>query len=244
VERAEEGCKGCNVCQKRCFVHIDFLKTTRINSAECNHCLECVVECPRPNVLALKGGGWRFGHGAYAALLVAGLLGLIGTSQLWGKWRTLPEKVSYMNKAGRLDAGQIRGWMTLGEVSQGYGLPLERLYRAAGVPAGVPAATRLNKIGEVAGVRFEADGVREAVERELAGVPAGQKKEHTSEEVRGTMSLKEIQAKTGVAPAFVLKRLGIQGVSETTPVREWLHAHDKSMQDVREAITAWRAGAR
>jgi len=244
VQRDEAGCKGCNICQKRCFVHIDFLKTTRINSAECNHCLDCVVECPRPNVLALRGGRWRFGHGAYAALLVVGLLGLIGTSQLWGKWRTLPEKVSYTNKAGRLDAGQIRGWMTLGEVSQGYGLPLERLYPAAGVPAGVPPQTRLNKIGEVAGVRFEADSVREAVERELAGAPAAQKKDHPTEEVRGTMSLKEIQAKTGVTPAFVLKRLGIRGVSETTPVREWLHAHDKSMQDVREAIAAWRAGAR
>lgn len=244
VTRDEEGCKSCNICQKKCFAHIEFLSTKAVTSAECNHCLECVVECPKPNVLSLRGAGWRFSHPVYATLLVAGLLGFIGASQVWGKWRTLPEKVLFTNKAGQLDADQIRGWMTLGEISQGYSIPLERLYQGARLPSQVAPATRLNQVAGAYNLRFEPDAMRDVVARQLSGQKEGPKQQHSSEEVRGTMTLREISAKTSVPKDFILKHLKISGVSETVPVREWLHAHDRSMQDIREAISAWRAGKR
>ena len=72
VTRTDEGCKGCNICQKKCFAHVDFLSTNTIQDAECNHCLDCVAHCPKPNVLTLRGVGWSFSHARYATLLLVG----------------------------------------------------------------------------------------------------------------------------------------------------------------------------
>ena len=90
VNRDPADCKACNLCQKKCHAHVNFLSVTTIRDAECNHCMDCVVDCPKPNVLTLRGAGWRFSHLVYAAMLVFGLFGLIGTSQLAGKWQTKP----------------------------------------------------------------------------------------------------------------------------------------------------------
>lgn len=248
VTRTDEGCKGCNVCQQKCFAHIEFLSSNKIRDAECNHCLDCVTHCPRPNVLSLRGAGWRFSHPVYAGLLMLGLFTMIGVSQLSGKWRTKPERVAFTGKTGKLDADQIRGWMTLADISAGYGIPLEQLYRQGKLPPRVDSSSRLNQIASNYGLRFEPDSMREVVSSFLSGqTESGKKREHPkgSEEVRGTMSLKEISSKTGVPMDYILKTLKLPaGINVNIPAREWLHAHDKSMQDIREAITRYRAEGR
>ena len=134
IQRDPNGCKGCNVCQRECFAHVDFLKKTTVVDGDCNHCLDCVVTCPKPNVLTIRGASWRFSHGTYAALLLVGLATTIGVSKLSGYWRTKPEAVAFTNVAGRLDAEQMRGWMTLNELSAGYGIPLAALYERGHLP--------------------------------------------------------------------------------------------------------------
>jgi Pyruvate/2-oxoacid:ferredoxin oxidoreductase delta subunit len=173
IVREDDGCKGCNICQKKCFAHIDFLSTRTISDAECNHCLDCVSFCPKPNVLALRGAGWNLSTPVYASLLVAGLFATIGVSQLSGKWRTKPEMVAFTDKAGKPDAGQIRGWMSLEEVSAGYGIPLRELYQLSGLPEQVEGTTRLNQVASRYGLNFEPDALRETVERYLEKPQAG-----------------------------------------------------------------------
>jgi hypothetical protein len=145
--------------------------TWPIRDAECNHCLECVAHCPKPNVVTLRGASWRLSTPVHVGLLVAGLVGTIGVSQLAGRWRTQPEAVSFTDRKGSLDAGQMRGWMTLKEVSVSYGIPMDDLYRLVGLPAKVDGGTRLNQVAKKYGVQFEPDRLREAVEERLAGPP-------------------------------------------------------------------------
>ncbi len=247
VRREPAGCKGCNICQKKCPAHVDFLSVTTIGDPECNHCMDCVVACPKPNVLSLRGPRWKFSHPVYAAMLVAGLFGLVGVSQLAGKWQTRPALVSFKDAAGKLDAENIRGWMTLGEISEGYGLPLETLYAAAGIPAHVPAAARLNTVARDYKVRFEADKVRDIVRAHLAGKPmAAALREHGAADeepdVKGFMTLNEISLKTGVPKDYLLKTLDLPAdIDGRKPVREWMHARGKSIQDLREAVKGYRA---
>lgn len=163
IVREPDGCKGCNICQKKCFAHIDFLSTTTIQDVECNHCLECVAICPKPNVLTVKGVGFRFSHPVYASVVVVGLLGMVGATQLSGQWRTKPAMVSFTNAAGQLEPENIRGWMTIEDISKGYNIPVAELYKRGSVPAKVPANTRMNQIGKVAGVQYEADQLRDVV---------------------------------------------------------------------------------
>jgi hypothetical protein len=62
--------------------------------------------------------------------------------------------------------------MTPGEIGQGCGMPLERLYKDAGSPAKVHAAARLNMAAKTYNVKFEPDKVRDFVRNYLEGKPA------------------------------------------------------------------------
>jgi len=248
IERAPADCKGCNLCQKKCHAHVDFLSTTTIRDAECNHCMDCVVDCPKPNVLSVRGPKWRFSHATYASLLVAGLLALIGTSKMAGKWQPKPAIVTFTDQSGKPSPESIRGWMTLGEIATGYGIPLDRLYEAAGLPPRVSADTRLNMVAKTYDVEFEPEALREIVGMLLAGesvtrpvskAPAGEP------EVKGFMTLNEISLKTGVPKEYILKTLGLPPAMDgRTPVREWMHQQGKSIQDLRDAVGAYQAGGR
>lgn len=248
IERDPAGCKGCNLCQKKCHAHVDFLSSTTIRSSECNHCLDCVVDCPKPNVLSVRGPRWKFSHPVYASMLIAGLFLLIGTSQLAGKWQTKPAVVSFTGKAGKLDPESIRGWMTLAEISAGYGIPVERLYAEAGLPSHVKTSSRLNTIARTYQIQFEPDKVRQIVRNHLAGKKDGTKSAHRSgeePEVKGFMTLNEIALKTGVPKDYLLKALGLPAdLNPRAPVREWMHDHGKTITDLREAVERYRAGTR
>ncbi len=268
IERDPEDCKGCNICQKKCHAHVDFLSVTTIRDSECNHCMDCVVDCPKPNVLSARGPRWRFSHSMYAALLVVGLFAFIGASQLAGKWQTKPAMVSFTGASGKLDVENIRGWMTLGEISSGYGIPTRELYSRCGLPERVPSAARLNTVAKTYNLKFDPDQVREVVRGYLAGAPAAPvapkavaqkeqvaatqkagKKDHPAgsaeEDVKGFMTLNEIALKSGVPKEYLLKSLNVSdGVDARQPVREWMHAQDKSIQDLRDAVKAYRSGAR
>jgi len=244
VHRDPEDCKGCNVCQLRCFAHIDFLNTTTIRDAECNHCMECVTSCPKPNVLRVSGWSRRISPAAYGALLVMGLFGLIGVSKLAGMWQTKPAAVSYTNREGKLDPENIRGWMTLEEISKGYAVPLDRLYELSRLPKTVPPTARLNTIAREYKVPFEPDKIREIVRAALnRSATAAPKKEHSGdgEEVRGYMTLNEIALKTGISAERLRQALQVpDSVDSRTPLREWMHGHGKSIQDVRAAVNELR----
>lgn len=255
IQRDAANCKGCNLCRVKCHAHVEFLPVTEIRDPECNHCLDCVAHCPKPNVLSVRGPKWRFSHPVYATLLIAGLFGTIWTSKLAGKWQTRPERVSYTNAAGKPDAESIRGWMTLAEIGSGYGIPLERLYREAGIPNRVAPATRLNRIGPEYNIEFEPETVRGIVQAFLAGKPevpqprGGGKPPHAGEgeepEVRGFMTLNEIVLKTGVPREFFVRALQLPaGIDPRKPVREWMHDHGRSIQDLRDAVAAYRKGKR
>jgi polyferredoxin len=251
VHRDPTDCKSCNVCQAHCFAHIDFLNTTTIRDSECNHCMECVAHCPKPNVLRVSGWTRSITPLAYGAMLVVGLFGLIGVSQLAGMWQTKPAAVSFTNANGKLDPESIRGWMTLDEISKGYSIPLDTLYTNTGLPRQVSPTTRLNAITREHKVEFEPDKVRDIVRSYVQGAPAtapaAAKKAHSGgeEEVRGYMTLNEIALKTGVPAAGLRKALDLpDSIDARQPVREWMHAHGKSIQDLRDAVAAMRAEKR
>jgi hypothetical protein len=226
---------------------VDFLRSAAIRDAECNYCMDCVVDCPKPNVLALRGPRWRFSHAAYAAMLVAGLFVLIGASRLAGQWQTKPRAVAFTDARGEPDPENIRGWMTLEEISAGYGVPLAALYREAGLPARVPASARLNEIATKYNLKFEPVKVREIVRARLEGVkPEAAPPEVAQPEVKGFMTLGEIALKTGVPKEYLLRALGLPAtIDSRAPVREWLHPQGKSIQDLRDAVAQyWKAKGR
>jgi hypothetical protein len=253
IQRDPGDCKACNLCHKKCPAHIDFLSTTTIRDPECNLCMICIADCPKPTVLTVRASGLSLSHSIYAAVLVAGLLLLVGTSRLAGKWQTRPSMVSFTNSQGALDPEAIRGWMTMQEIGDAFGIPLSDLYRKSGLPLHVSSSSRLNAIARDYKLQFEPDKLREIV-RTHRGKPEapplgssapkefGKSAELTARsagepEVKGFMTLNEIAVKTGVPKHYLLQRLGLPPtIDPRIPVREWMHEKGKSVQDLREAV--------
>ena len=171
VHRDVDACTSCNICQQKCHAHIDFLSVEDIKSAECDYCLDCLVDCPKPNVLTVKVNRWRFSHPVYASMLVIGLLGMIGISKATSTWRTKPERLEFVGKSGEMDPENIRGWMSLQQISTGFDIPLEKLYADLGLPAEVLPTAQIKDIHKDYDVEFEPDSAREIVRAYLDGTP-------------------------------------------------------------------------
>ena len=265
IRRDAAACKECNLCRRKCHAHVDFLSGATIRSAECNQCMDCVADCPRPAVLAMRGLRLRFSHPVFAATLVMGLLGLVYTSKAAGKWQTRPAQASFTGVGGALHAGQIRGWMTLNDISAGYGIPLPELFAAGRLPARVSASTRLNRIRAEHKVEFEPEVIRDfvaaKVARPMAAAPAetppragagsgpstsqNADRPHGSSdepEIKGFMTLNEIVLKTGVPRSYILSQLGLKEaeVDGRLPLRDWIHAKGKSVPELRSIVQEYK----
>ena len=59
VHRDQETCIDCKQCDAACEWGVNVSDTTRVSSAECTNCQDCVRGCPVPGTLALRIGGSR-----------------------------------------------------------------------------------------------------------------------------------------------------------------------------------------
>jgi polyferredoxin len=54
VQREGQSCSGCNLCGKKCPMGIPVETLSRVDSADCTMCLQCVSGCPRQGALDLR----------------------------------------------------------------------------------------------------------------------------------------------------------------------------------------------
>ena len=99
-------------------------------------------------------------------LVLVALLGSYVVAQAAGFWAVSGKAM--IDLENLTSSADIRGWMTLEQVIQGFGIPQAVLYAALGIPADIPASSALKDLeGIVAG--FEITAVREAVDAYLSG---------------------------------------------------------------------------
>jgi len=257
IERDPQECKDCDICFKKCNARVDLVSSTSIKSAECNQCMDCLVDCPRPSTLSMGISRWRFSHVSFAVVLLAGMGALVGLSMATGHWQTKASQIVLTDASGQPGPDGIRGWMTLEDISEQLSISLEELYGDNGIPSSVPATTRLNRIHSDYEAEVEPDDIREYVRRRLAGEgivapaqagfvspPARQhdpkdpeRKQGGGQPVRGSMTLNEIALTSGVLGDCLAEVLELPAcLNPRVPVREWLHEHNLSMDDLREAV--------
>ena len=102
-------------------------------------------------------------------LVGVALLGSVGIAQATGMWEVSGKQA--IVPGGLTSSEDVRGWMTLQQIADGFGLGLEELYRLAGVPQDVPPETALKDL-EALLTDFETSAVREALSIYLGEVPA------------------------------------------------------------------------
>ena len=101
-------------------------------------------------------------------VVVVALLGTALAAQAAGLWSTSGRELV---ETGSLAPADIKGWMTLQQVSDGIGISIPELYSLAGIPADLPPSTALKDMeGIVDG--FEITVMREKLEAWQSSAPA------------------------------------------------------------------------
>lgn len=96
------------------------------------------------------------------ALALITLLGSVGVGQLTGVWATTGKGAIQLDASGAADPQGIKGWMTLQQISDTYGIPLAELYRRIGAPSDMAPETPVKDL-EAKLPGFETALVREQV---------------------------------------------------------------------------------
>jgi hypothetical protein len=101
-------------------------------------------------------------------LVVLTLLGSVWVAKAAGLWQTSGRGQVLLDDSGQPDPAGIKGWMTLDDLSETYGAPLEDLYVMIGAGPDLPSGTALKELEAVV-PGFEVSAVRAGVAAYLDG---------------------------------------------------------------------------
>ncbi len=240
IKRIESTCISCNKCNKECPVDIPVATLDKVDSAECITCLNCITACPtKKGTLETTFAKKKINLWVVA---IAGLViyfGTILTANLTGYWKQLPDDVT---EAVGGNPNNIRGWMTLKQVSTEFKIPLREIYKNIGVTIDqLPEDTKIKEMEDILkkqGVEFDHDEIGEIVTVILGDRLMGaSSKEENGFSFRGNMTITEVANSLSVP---VRKIISVSGLPENSPldkpIKEIAQESNIEMTKIRDAI--------
>jgi polyferredoxin len=157
IVRNKEGCIDCGLCTKSCQMNIDVANIDKVTSSECISCQACVLSCPKAGALEYKTGKKTLKTLTVIILVIGMFISGVVISKTVGVFQVLPKKITAESK---INVEEIKGYMTIKEVSIGTKIELKEVYKKLGIPESVPESTKLKEVKNfVEG--FEVDAARE-----------------------------------------------------------------------------------
>ncbi|MCS5422732.1 MULTISPECIES: 4Fe-4S binding protein [Psychrilyobacter] len=169
IERDKNTCINCNKCDRGCPVGLDIASVNTVDKGECIGCMTCVEVCPTAKKsLEVNLMKKKISSGKLGIIGVAIFFGIILITKGLGIYQTTPKSLAGIFKG---NPGNIRGWMTIQEVAQGFDIPLKKFYKELGVSMEeLPPETTIKSSEEVlksAGIDFDHDKIDEIITRLL-----------------------------------------------------------------------------
>ncbi|GLI58332.1 4Fe-4S ferredoxin [Propionigenium maris DSM 9537] len=216
IKRKKSSCVDCKMCDRSCPAALDISSSERADTkGECLSCMKCVEACPTvQNSLEASVAGKGM-SGRRAGVAGVGLfLGIILVTKITGIYQSGPNTLEGVLRG---NPDNIRGWMSIEEVAEGFDVPLERLYLELGTTMEkLPPETTIKnseKVLEAAGIEFDHDQIGEVVaaltSKEVEKVVEGRLKESAT--LRGRMTLAEVSDYTGLSFQEIVEILEIPG---------------------------------
>lgn len=195
----------------------------------------------------------RLKTGFFPVVVIGIFFGIIGIGMLTGLWQTKVDAADVTVEY----AEDIKGWMTLKDVSGYLNLPINELKNILGLPAD----TDINKpLKDIAGENGkETDDYREMLSKYLGESTIGTdavedadndetgsekpKSDGTGEEeqIKGRMTLKEVEVVSKVPADYICRKLGIpQRISRDIPLRDLAEQYNFEVDLVREIVAAYK----
>ena len=157
ITRNENTCVNCGICDKNCPVNIKVSELKEIKSAECINCQSCILSCPKNNTLEFKVRNKAVRPVFLAIFIFVLFFGGIGITKIIGVYEITPPAVTAQT---RITPEEIKGYMTIEEVSIGLHMELNEVYKKLDIPTSIPQNTKLKEIpNTIPG--FDVEGARE-----------------------------------------------------------------------------------
>jgi polyferredoxin len=218
IKRDESTCINCKKCDDVCPVNLDISTSERVTSSECINCMQCISYCPTKKDTLKPVIFKKFVKaGIAAAIGMVIYFGIIGVSSAAGIWRVNEgEAGDTLRSGGNLDPANIRGYMKMAEIAENFNISVSDFYAKLGIIRNeysyhLTMKEAVKKSKNTAKELKEED-IRNAVKDLLIGNNSDTKnvgnksddkkklEKSTSgtalnpEDIKGTMSLKEISA--------------------------------------------------
>lgn len=159
IVRNEDVCINCGLCSKNCPVNIKVSELKEVRSAECINCQSCILSCPKKDALQFKVKNKSVKPIFVLSLVILLFFGGIGIAKLTGIYETTPPPITSETK---LSVDEIKGYMTLQEVSQALKINLDDLYKKLNLSDSIPKDTKLKDIKNFI-PDFEVEKAKEAL---------------------------------------------------------------------------------
>ncbi|MDH7490330.1 MAG: hypothetical protein QHH80_12595 [Anaerolineae bacterium] len=196
-------------------------------------------------------------------VLIASLLGSVLIAKATGYWSTSGRAKITRDVSGVADPEDIKGWMTLADVSEIYGIPEAELRSRLNLPADLPADTALKDI-EALVSGFEVSAVRDAVAAYRAGLsgvapepqPTAAPEQPTetasgtpvsgalsTDEIKGKNTLAEVASMYGIPVEQIVAEAGLPAdVDVKAPLKDIAAKYGIEILNIREAVERILAG--
>ena len=161
IKRNSNTCIDCKICDKVCPSRINVSTSQKVDDTECIDCMKCVDVCPKKS-LSINIFGKKINKTVFAASLIILFFGMIGASMAFGIWQSVPS-TNLKDGNGQINVENIKGWMTLGNISESTGIPLQVLCKDFNFPMNIDPNTPLKEISSKYNINFDTESLREYI---------------------------------------------------------------------------------
>ncbi len=173
IKRNKQSCISCGLCNQVCPANLNIKDADSINSADCTSCLNCVSDCPNSSLSANIFGKTisKKTFGLIAVLSFFIPLSIILITPIWET--KAPSNI--VTVQGNVDAANIRGSNSLGNLVKETGVPLEIFVRELKLPRDIDTTSLLKDIGAKYNIKnkdgepLETQDFRDIVNLEMKG---------------------------------------------------------------------------
>ncbi len=245
IVRNTSTCINCRRCDAACPVDIEVQSMQQVTDAECLACGECVGVCPVSGTLQFKAGKRAVSPVAVGLAAVAIFFGVIFAAKAAGVWKSRADTMAEITApGGALDAANIRGFMSLSEVSESYGVAAEDIIAKLGLPPDTDRQAALKDI--MGGLGRDVEEARQAVAallgRPTGPGPAGGEKQGDGSgspgaDITGNDTLADVADRYGVPAETILEALKLPADTDRDrPLRDIMKPLGREVTEIREVM--------
>ncbi len=245
VVRDTDTCVHCHACDKACPVDIRVEAMPQVLTGECTMCGKCVDACPVPATLQLKAPRRPISRLAMGIAAIAIFFGVVFATKAAGIWQSRPSDMEEITHyGGALDPANIRGFMSMDEIAQSYGVSASDLIARVELPADTDRSTAVKDIMKP--LDREVEEIREAVAEMTgvpspavgeAGAPSGAAQSGDQPAIKGTMTLEEICEAAGVSAGDLPAALELpEDTPLDKPVKDIMKPLGREVGEIRQVV--------